>query len=54
MLYHKILPNFCGTFVRWLNDEEFIVLVKGKELIGHKDFWFGEFSKEENKNVTNA
>jgi hypothetical protein len=45
MLYHKILTGLCGKFVRWLNDKEFIVLVKGKELIGHKDFWIGEFSK---------
>ena len=37
MLYHKILAGFCGEFVRWLNDEEFIVRVKGKDLIGHKD-----------------
>ena len=43
MIYSKVLPCMVGKFVRWLNDEEFIVLVKGKELIGHKDFWEGDF-----------
>ena len=43
MVYSKILPYMCGEFVKWLNDEEFIVLVHGKELIGHKDFWEGDF-----------
>lgn len=43
MLYSKVLPRMVGEFVRWLNDEEFIVLVNGTELIGHKDFWEGDF-----------
>lgn len=43
MLYSKVLPRMVGEFVRWLNDDEFIVLVNGKELIGHKDFWEGDF-----------
>ena len=30
-----------------LNDEEFIVLVNGKALIGHKDFWIGDFNEGE-------
>ena len=29
-----------------MNDEEFIVLVHGKELIGHKDYWTGDFKEE--------
>lgn len=45
MLYHKTLPNMCGEFVRWLNDEEFIALINDKELIGHKDFWTGDFKE---------
>ena len=47
MLYHKILPNFYGEFVRWLNNEEFIINVNGKVLIGHKDFWVGDFIPKE-------
>lgn len=43
MLYSKVLPHMVGEFVRWLNDEEFIVLVGNKSLIGHKDFWEGDF-----------
>lgn len=42
MLRHKVLTNMRGEFVRWLNDDEFIVLVNGKSLIGHKDFWIWE------------
>ena len=51
MVYSEIIPTMCGKFVRWLNNEEFIVLVKDKELIGHKDYWIGDFDKED-KNET--
>lgn len=41
MLISKIIPRLTGEFVRWLNDEEFILLICGQEMIGHKDHWWG-------------
>ena len=43
MLRHKIVRTLCGEFVRWINNDEFIVYIHGKHLIGHKDFWEGDF-----------
>lgn len=41
MLYSKIIPNMTGEFIRWLNNEEFILLICEQEMIGHKDYWWG-------------
>lgn len=43
MIRSKSLPYISGEFVRWVNDEEFLVVVNGKELIGHKDYWEEDF-----------
>lgn len=52
MVRHKILQNMSGRFVRWLNNDEFVVSINGKYLIGHKDFWEGDFDPDEKENTT--
>ena len=44
MLYHKTVQSLKGEFVKWINNDEFIVSVHGEHLIGHKDFWEGDFA----------
>lgn len=41
MIYSKIIPHMCGEFDRWINNEEFIAFVDGREMIAHKDYWYG-------------
>ena len=38
----KIFPRLSGEFSHWINNEEFVVLIAGKELIGHRDYWEGD------------
>jgi hypothetical protein len=39
MACSTIIPRLTGTIVRWIDSEYFIVLVDGKEMLGHVDYW---------------
>jgi hypothetical protein len=41
MVSNKKFPKIQGEFIRWINDEEFTVLICGKEILAHKDYWEG-------------
>lgn len=35
----KLIPRMCGPILRWIDDEQFIVLYRGREILGHRDYW---------------
>lgn len=43
MVRSKLFPRLSGVFLRWINNEEFVVEIAGKELVGHRDYWEGDF-----------
>ena len=43
MMRSKIFPNLRGDFIKWLNADEFIVYIGDIDMIGHKDYWEGDF-----------
>lgn len=37
--YSKLCTKLHGKILRWLDDNQFIVLCQGHEIIGHKQYW---------------
>lgn len=37
--HSKLCPKLHGKILRWVDDEQFIILCQGREIIGHKQYW---------------
>lgn len=37
--YSTLCPTLYGKIVRWIDDVHFIALCKGREVLGHRDYW---------------
>lgn len=49
MVRNTIMPEICGEFVRWVNREEIVISVNGKEIVGHSNFWTGDIPMHPNE-----
>ena len=34
-----LVPTLHGKILRWIDDDQFIVLCKGREVLGTKEYW---------------
>lgn len=39
MMRSKLIPRMHGHIMRWIDKNHFIVLVKGVEILAHKEYW---------------
>lgn len=36
----KIVPTMFARFKEWVNEEMFLSICNGKEILCHKDYWY--------------
>ena len=36
---NKIVPTMLARFKEWINEEMFLAICDGKEILCHKDYW---------------